>query len=375
MAMISRADKSVLGQWWWTVDKTILMTILVLSVFGLGLVMTASPAVAERIGFDTYHFVVRHVLFLAPCLGAMIVLSFVQERTIWRVSALLLMLSIVGIFVSLAVGTEIKGAQRWIKIAGFSLQPSEFMKPAFLVASAWLMARQREKEGFHGLYMSFGLLVFCVALLIAQPDLGMTVLLCSAFCVQLFLFGSSLRYFVLLGGLGIVGLVGAHFTLDHVQSRIDRFLNPASGDNYQVERSIESFANGGLMGTGPGQGTVKLQLPDAHADFIFSVAGEELGFIFTFVLIGLYAFILWRGMRVLARGSSVFGMLAGGALLALVAIQSFIHMGSAMHLIPAKGMTLPLVSYGGSSMLALGFTFGVILAVTRKTGQRMTDYD
>lgn len=373
--MFSRADRSILGQWWWTVDKALLSVLFVLSVFGLGLVMTASPAVAERIGVDTYHFVLRHVMFLGPCLLIMVVLSFLSEREIWRLAACVLGLGLLGMLLTLLVGVEIKGAHRWVRIAGFSVQPSEFVKPAFLIASGWLLARHRTQDGFPGVGISIGLGLVCLVLLLAQPDFGMSFLLVLSYGVQLFLFGLSLRYFVLLGfgGIGLLG--GAYLGFDHVRSRVDRFLDPSSGDSYQVDRSLESFANGGLMGTGPGQGSVKLQLPDAHADFIFSVAGEELGFVFTVILIGLYAFILWRGMRVLSGGASVFAMLAGGALLSMVAMQSFIHMGSAMHLIPAKGMTLPLVSYGGSSMLALGLTFGVILALTRKTGQRMRDYD
>lgn len=345
-----------------------------MAIFGLALVATASPAVAMHYEYGAYHFVIRHVFFLCLAIGGMVFLSFWDERMIWRFSCAVFGLSILAVILTLLVGVEIKGGQRWLRLFGFSLQPSEFLKPSLLVMTAWLLAGAKEKEKFPGVPLSFGLFTLCIALLMSQPDFGMSVLLTLGFGAQLFLFGWPLRYFVGLGGAFVALAVLAYSSFDHIQSRVDRFLDPSSGDSYQVERSLESFANGGLMGTGPGQGTVKLQLPDAHSDFIFSVSGEEFGFFFTFLVIGLYALILGRGLRALSKRHSVFAMLSGGALLSMIALQSFIHMGSAMQILPAKGMTLPLVSYGGSSLMALGFTFGVILAVTRKTTDRITHH-
>lgn len=333
------------------------------------LVATASPSVAERIELLPYAFLNKHIKFLVLAVIVMISLSFIyNEKWIWRLSLIGFSAALLLTFLTLFSHVEIKGATRWISIAGYSIQPSEFIKPSFLVISAWLLAKAKEKTTkearlYHALVL--GNLALCCLLLLSQPDLGMTVLLLISFTAQLFLYGLSLRYFAVLGVLGIIGLGLAYIFFDHVHDRINDFLFPESGDTYQIDRSMESFANGGLFGTGPGQGTVKTQLPDAHADFIFSVAGEEFGFVPTFLLIALYAFIIARALRSAMKSDSLFAMLACGPLLAMVAVQSMIHMGSAMMLIPAKGMTLPFVSYGGSSLIAIGYTFGIILALTR----------
>jgi cell division protein FtsW len=237
-----------------------------------------------------------------------------------------------------------------------------------LVVSAWLLTQAREKSGKAARHLQFlvwGNLGLCIFLLISQPDLGMTTLLVLSFGVQLFLNGMSLRYVVGLLMLGVVGLIVSYFTLSHVHDRINDYLFPESGDTYQVDLSLSAFANGGLLGTGPGQGTVKNQIPDVHADFIFSALGEEFGFIPTLLFIGLFAFVIAHGIKRTMQSESLFCMLACGPLLSMIAIQSMIHMGSAMTLIPAKGMTLPFVSYGGSSLIGIGFSFGIILALTR----------
>lgn len=376
-AVFSRTDQSKLSQWWWTVDKTMLLLIGILSLIGIVMVATASPSVAERIDLPTYHFLSKHVLFLAMALAGMLTLSFMEEKNVWRLSALGFALSVLAMIMTLFIGFETKGGQRWLLIGGYQLQPSEFLKPSFLVVSAWLLAQIKDAPPQTAKFLrlaNWGLLAFCLVLLIAQPDLGMTVLLSVSFGAQLFLSGLPLRRVFILGGAVTALLAVSYLTLDHVQSRIDRFIDPSSGDTFQVDRSLESFANGGLIGAGPGQGTVKRQLPDAHADFIFAVAGEEFGLLLTFGVIALYAFMLLHGMRRLIDQGRLFAMLAGGALLAMIALQSMIHMGSAMQIIPAKGMTLPFISYGGSSTLAMGYTFGVLLALTKRRPDESRKY-
>lgn len=366
MALFSRTDKSFLGQWWWTVDRRMLAAVLVLVVLGIGLVTTASPQVAEHLKLGPYHFLIRHFVILVPALCILFATSALDERSVWRLATFMFIGAALCMVLVLMTGLEIKGARRWIRVLGFSLQPSEFIKPAFLILSAWFMSLQKHTENFPGNAMAAGLYFIVIALLLLQPDLGMTIVVTFCWGVQVFLAGMRFRLLIILGLLGIGGLFTAYHVFPHVQSRIDRFLDPESGDTYQVQKSIEAFQNGGLMGTGPGQGTVKLGLPDSHADFIFSVAGEEMGFFFVLVIIAIYGYILIRGYNRLVDHERMFSILAGGGLLTMFGLQAMIHMGSALNLLPAKGMTLPFISYGGSSLLSMGFTMGVILALTRR---------
>lgn len=368
-ALFSRTDNSKLSEWWWTIDHRLLFCIITLLILGAGLVTSASPPVAERIDLPTYHFLKKHLLFLGVGFTCLLFISFLSEKAVWRFSALGFLGAILLMILTQFIGFETKGAQRWIYILGFNVQPSEFLKPTFLIVSAWLLTLAKSaypKQQKRLIIANFTLLGLCIALLLAQPDLGMVILLGFSFCVQLFLYGFSLRYFVGLIALASLGLLLAYFSFDHVQSRMDRFLDPTSGDSYQIDRSLEAFANGGLLGAGPGQGTVKRQLPDGHADFIFSVAGEEFGFLPTLLLITAFAFLFARGVQQLMRQNSLFSMIAGGSLLAMLAAQTMIHMGSAMQLIPTKGMTLPLISYGGSSMISVCCSLGVIMALTKR---------
>jgi cell division protein FtsW len=374
MPILSSQDRSYIGRWWWSVDRPLLAAMLTLAALGIGLVVTASPAVAVRIHTDSMHFIIRHLVFLVPALGCMFLCSLLSAKQIWRLATVVGIGGILGIVFTLFWGTEIKGATRWVSMFGFSLQPSEFVKPCFVLFAGWLLARQKTTEGFPGLWLAFGLYVSLVTLLMSQPDLGMTVIVTITFFAMIFLAGCPLRYIVVMILGGLLFLVSVYYTFDHVHSRIDRFLDPSSGDTYQVDRSLEAFANGGLFGTGPGGGQVKLQLPDAHADFIFAVAAEELGLIFTILLMCLYGFIVIRGFIRLRASNSVFSMLGGGGLLVMLGAQAFVHMGSATQLLPAKGMTLPLVSYGGSSLIAVGMTMGIILALTKGQGTKRHDF-
>lgn len=366
MITFARTDSSLLGRWWWTVDRWTLAALAVLMGFGVVLVQAASPAVAERIGLDNFHFVQRHLMMLLPSAAIMVAVSLLSPRGVRRAAVLVFLAALVLVALTPVVGMEIKGARRWIHVPGLSIQPSEFLKPAFVVVAAWLFTMQKTTDGFPGGAISIALYLLVVMLLMMQPDLGMTFVISAVWFGQFFLAGLPIVLVGILGIAGLLGLVGAYFMFPHVSSRIDRFLDPGSGDNYQVARSMEAFMNGGMFGTGPGQGTVKMSLPDAHADFIFSVAGEEFGLIWCLALVALFAFVVLRGFRRAMRDDSLFILLAVGGLLMQFGLQAMINMGSALHLMPTKGMTLPFISYGGSSMLALGFGMGMVLALTRK---------
>lgn len=379
----SRTDRSFLGAWWWTVDRAMLCAILVLAMIGVALVATASPSVAQQIGarHGDYHFLIRHIIFLIPSLCMMIGISMMPPRMIWRMSGVILVACIVAMIAVLFSGSEIKGAQRWLEFGGLSIQPSEIMKPVFAIVAAWLIAGQEnailksggyrgdhksaQNKKFHGFHLAAMLYFVMIVLLLMQPDLGMSVVLTAIITSQFFLAGLRFRYLAGLLALGVGGLGTAYFSFAHVRSRIDRFLQPDVGDNYQVEKSLAAIRHGGFFGVGPGQGTEKISLPDAHADFIFSVMIEEMGVLFAIILIGLYVFVLLRGFSRLRESGDVFTILAVGGLLTMFGLQAMIHMGSAINILPAKGMTLPFISYGGSSTIAMGLTFGMVLALTR----------
>lgn len=362
----TRTDDSFLSKWFWTIDRSLLAAFATLIIFGIFMVTAASPAVAERIDLGPYHFLIRHLVILVPTIACLIGFSFLSARNVWRLSSILLAGAISAMILVLFIGMEIKGAQRWLHLPGFSLQPSEFVKPAFAIVAAWLIAYQKTHEKFPANKMCAALFLVIVALLMLQPDLGMTLVVTSILATQIFLAGLPFRYLLIFGLAALTFLAAVYMTFGHVQSRIDRFLDPSSGDSYQIEKSLEAFRNGGILGTGPGQGDVKLNLPDAHADFIFSVAGEELGLPLILALIGVYLFILLRGFQVLMTSNCLFTVLAAGGLLVMFGLQAFIHMGSALQLLPAKGMTLPFVSYGGSSMLSMGMSMGMLLALLRR---------
>jgi len=364
--LFARTDRSFLGRWWWTVDRPLLAAVFALIAFGVVLIAAASPPVAERIHVGQYHFIIKHLIFLVPGLVIMFGVSLLGPRNIWRLGTVLLAGSVLAMLLVLVFGIEVKGSQRWLQLPGFSLQPSEFVKPAFAVVAAWFMARQKDRPEFPGQYIALGLYVFVIFLLLLQPDLGMSVVITVIYGALLLLSGFPLPLIFLLVMLAAGGLTGAYFVFDHVRSRIDRFLDPNSGDTYQVDKALEAFRHGGLFGTGPGQGTVKLGLPDAHADFIFAVSGEELGLFFTLIVLGLFILIVLRGFNRIMHSGDMFTVLAAGGLLTMFGFQAFVHMGSSMHLLPAKGMTLPFISYGGSSLLSVSLTMGMILALTRR---------
>jgi cell division protein FtsW len=371
MMPFARTDTSLLARWWWTVDRWTLGAVVILLALGAVLTMAASPAVADRLGLDPFYFVRRQFVFLALGAALMLAVSFLSPQGVKRLGAAVLAIAVVLLVAVLFKGVEIKGASRWIQIAGLSLQPAEFVKPAFAVVAAGLFARRRGDARFPGFSLASGLFVLIASLLLLQPDVGQTLLIGAVWGVQFFLAGLPLVLVAAIGLGFIAASVGAYFAFAHVQARVDRFLDPSGGEGFQVSRALDALRNGGLLGRGPGEGQVKRVLPDAHADFIFAVVGEEFGAIAGLVLIGLFLFLVLRGFARALRDWDLFVVLAVAGLLVQFGLQAIINMASAINLMPPKGMTLPFISYGGSSTLGIALGIGMVLALTReRPGER-----
>ncbi|MCY4499805.1 MAG: putative lipid II flippase FtsW [Rhodospirillaceae bacterium] len=366
----TRADTSIIGRWWWTVDRWMLVALFALSVAGILMVMAASPAVAERLGLESFHFVRRQFIFLIPALAIMIVVSLLSPLAVRRVAMAGLLLTLLGLLATMVIGHEVNGASRWIKLGPLLMQPSEFVKPTLAVVTAWIIAERQKNEEFPGYSIAGGLLLAVLAFLVAQPDFGMAVVVGTVFFAQLFMGGMPMTWVAVLVVIGLGGMSLAYMLLPHVASRIDRFLDPTSGDSYQVDKSIEAFVNGGVFGRGPGEGVVKLVLPDAHSDFIFAVVGEEFGLFAGLTIVAVFAFVVLRGFYRMLQERNVFILLATGGLLVQFGAQAIVNMGVNTRLLPAKGMTLPFISYGGSSLFALALTMGMVLALTRRRSGR-----
>ncbi len=366
MPSLSRADTSTLGRWWWTVDRLTLLAIAVLIGFGYVMMLAASPAVAERIHVGRDSFLLKQMVFLLVAAGVVVSVSMLSLKGVRRLALAGCAVALALTAMTLVHGVEIKGARRWIALPGMSLQPSEFLKPCFAVVAAWLMAEGRRTRGFPGTILAMGVFALILLLLKSQPDIGMLAVVTAVFFAQLFVAGLNLFMVgVTAAGLMASG-VGAYAFFPHVRSRVSRFLNPASGDSYQVDKALEAFGNGGLLGRGPGEGQVKDLLPDAHADFVFAVMGEEFGLVMCLVLLGIFALIVVRGLLRLLPEHDEFVILASAGLVTSFGLQAFVNMASSLHLIPTKGMTLPFVSYGGSSVLAVALGMGMLLALTRR---------
>ncbi|MBV8523217.1 MAG: cell division protein FtsW [Acetobacteraceae bacterium] len=366
MPVLSRNDSSVLGRWWWTVDRWTLFSVAALIGFGYVMMLAASPAVAERIGQSRDIFILKQVVFLAIAGLLVIGVSLLTPRGIRRVALAGCTIALAMTAATMLVGVEIKGARRWIPLPGLSLQPSEFLKPCFAVVAAWLINEGRRTPRFPGMPIACGLFALIAVVLKSQPDIGMLAVIAAAFFAQLYLAGLNL-FLVGMGVLGLGSAAGAAYLLfPHVRSRVERFLDPSTGDSYQVRTALEAFGNGGLLGRGPGEGHVKDILPDAHADFVFAVAGEEFGMLVCLIILGIFAFIVIRALLRQLQEQDLFVVLASSGLAVGFGLQAFVNMGSSLHLIPTKGMTLPFVSYGGSSALAVALGIGMLLALTRR---------
>lgn len=371
--IFSRAEKTPLAEWWWSIDRELLGALVLLMTCGMVLSFAASPPVAERIGLSEWHFVLRHAMFCIVALPVMLVTSLLNHRQARLAVLVTLVVSVVLMWATLRFGTEVKGARRWISFAGQSVQPSEFVKPAFAVLSAWLFSESMIHRNVPGKILATAMMLIIVVGLLLQPDIGQTALVLGTWAVLLFLSGIS--WFIIFGLAGVAGalLFGAYLFFPHFSRRIDTFLNPDGGGNtYQIDRALQSLLEGGWFGRGPGESQAKKLIPDAHSDYVFSAAAGEFGILFCLVLVALIAFIVIRAMLGAQRQSSLFARLAASTLAIQFAMQSGINLAVNLNLIPPKGMTLPFVSYGGTSMIAVAFAMGLMLAFTRiKPEERM----
>ncbi|MFC5585632.1 putative lipid II flippase FtsW [Nitratireductor kimnyeongensis] len=367
--MVSRTDRSPVANWWWTIDRWFLAAFLMLMGLGVVLSFAASPAVAERIGLSSFHFVTRQIVYMLPALVVMIGISFLSPRQVRRFALVMLAGALVLMVVTLFAGMEVKGSRRWLYVFGVSVQPSEYLKPAFVVICAWLFHEHARQPEIPGNLFAMLLLGLVIALLVAQPDLGQTMLVLGTWGAMFFIAGMPWLWIAVLGALGAGGAFLAYTIFPHVADRIDRFLT-GEGDTYQVDMSIEAITRGGWFGRGPGEGTVKRILPDSHTDFVFAVAGEEFGIILCLILLGLFAFVVLRGLTKARREDDDFTRYAVSGLVILFGFQSIINMGVNVRMLPAKGMTLPFISYGGSSLIAMAISMGFVLALTRRKPEK-----
>ena len=368
--MISRAHRSPISEWWWTVDRTMVGMVLLLLLAGLVLSFAASPPVAERLGLDSLHFVVRHAFYAPLAAALMLGLSLLTPRQVRRAALVLLFVCLALMVLVLFVGEEIKGSRRWLFIAGLSVQPSEFIKPAFIVITAWLFAEGSRRPDVPGRMLAVVLLIITATLTIAEPDLGQTILICAVWGALFFLAGVSSAVVVGLGAIAAGGLATAYFVFPHVASRINHFLDPESGDTFQINTALQAFERGGWSGTGPGEGAMKRILPDSHTDFVFAVVGEEFGIVLCLLIVALFTVLVMRGMMQAFRRPTAFERMAIAGLVTQVGMQAFINMGVNLHLLPTKGMTLPFISYGGSALISSAVTMGFLLALSRRSPEQ-----
>ncbi len=364
--LLNRSHRGLLAQWWFTVDRGLMSAVLLLMAMGVLISMAASPPVAERIGVDPFHFFRNQLLFLFPAIMVFVGVSFLDQKQARRAALAVLLVGLALMVAALQWGPEIKGAHRWINVGRVNLQPSELAKPGFVVMVAWFLSESARRGNWAGLVVSFVLAGIFVGLLVLQPDFGQTALVVLTFGSMLLIYGIPWVMVAGLAGLVGAGVLSAYVLVPHVGSRIDRFLDPDKGDTFQVDTAVQAFSNGGLMGTGPGGGEAKQILPDAHADFTFAVVGEEFGLIACIGLLLLFAFII---LKVLQRAKSEpepFPALAMAGLVMIFGFQTIINMGVNVSLLPAKGMTLPFISYGGSSLIGMAFAMGMVLAFARR---------
>jgi len=364
----SRNDQSPIAKWFWTVDRGLLAAALTLMALGVALSFASSPAAigADQSISDPFHYSWRMLVWASGGMGAMLIASLLSPRGVRRIAVLALLGAIVVMMALPFIGHEVKGAARWINLGPFSLQPSEFAKPGLIVFAAWMFAEAQKGQGVPGVSIAFAFWALTVGLLLIQPDIGQTLLVTTTFMAVFFMAGVPLKWVAVIAAAGMAGLVSLYFTFGHMRDRLSRFLSPETADTHQIDRASEAIRAGGLVGRGVGEGVMKRHVPDLHTDFIYSVGAEEFGLVLSLIMIGLYAFIVVRGMKRAMKLNDAYEQTAAAGLFMLIGLQACINIAVNLNLIPTKGMTLPFISYGGSSMLAMGLTMGLALALTRR---------
>jgi len=364
----SRNDQSPVARWFWTIDRGLLGAALGLMGLGVALSFASSPAaiLADQSISDPFHYSWRMIVWASMGLGLMLTASLLSPRGVKRIAVLALLGAILVMAALPIIGDEVKGAARWIKLGPFSLQPSEFAKPGLIVFAAWMFAEAQRGQGVPGVSIAFGTWVVTVALLLVQPDIGQTLLITTTFMAVFFMAGVPLKWVAALAAAGAAGLAGIFMGFSHFRDRLNAHGSDNADATYQIDQASEAIRAGGLVGRGVGEGVMKRSVPDLHTDFIYSVGAEEFGLVLSLAMIGLYAFIVIRGMRRAMKLTDAFEQTAAAGLFMLIGLQACINIAVNLNLIPTKGMTLPFISYGGSSMLAMGLTMGLALALTRR---------
>jgi len=368
MKSISRLDDSILARWWLSVDRPSVAALAAIITIGGVLIIAAGPAAAERLKISNeFYFAIRQFIFLAPALLLIFFVSLLAPLQARRFGVFLFAGGLVLMVVALIGGDPVNGARRWLDFGPVSLQPSEFAKPGFVIAAAWMLAEGARDPRFPGGAIAMALYGVFAMLLMLQPDFGQWALVTAVWTIMFFIAGWSWLWIAILLVVGLGAMTAGYYLMPHIAHRIDGFLQPGAGDSYQVDRALETLANGGAIGRfwRGDVAPVKNTLPDAHTDFIFAVAGEEFGFVLCALIIALFAFFAVRSLAIAASLKSVFAQCAVSGLAAMIGFQAIINIGVALRALPAKGMTLPFISYGGSSLLATGLAVGLIFALAR----------
>lgn len=367
MKAISRLDNSPAARWWWSVDHVSLIILFALMTIGIVLVFAAGPGAAMRLGIDdTLHFPIRQLIFLPLAILTILGVSALTPLQARRLGSVMFAGSFVLLIAALLFVPEINGSKRWFAIGPFGFQPSEMLKPGFIIVGAWMLAESARNPRFPGAAIATGLYALCAAGLALQPDYGQAALLTAVWVAMYFVSGGAIFWLSVIAVIAIAGFVGGYFFSPHLAKRIDGFLNPQAGDNYQIDKALEAIANGGIWPHAADAAAVKLSLPDAQTDFIFAVAAEEFGLVVCLVILALFAAFVLRSYSKAGAQKSVFTQCAACGLAALIGLQSFINIGVNLRALPAKGMTLPFISYGGSSLIAASVTVGLLLSLTRR---------
>ncbi len=361
----SRAERATVADWWLTVDRTLLALILTLALAGLAASLVASPLAALHLKHEPFYFVKRHAIGMAVALAALFGVSLLNPAQIKRLALFLFILSTALMAAALLQGSERNGATRWLIVWGAVIQPSEFAKPGFVVLSAWLFAESAKRPDMPALELALLLLAIMVTLLVLEPDMGQTIIAACVWCGLLFLSGYSLRLLPIFGLLGAAGLAAAYYSMPHFASRLDLFFRGAR-ETYQTSVAVNAFREAGWLGHGLGEGFTKARLPDAHNDFVFAAIAEETGIAACLFLILIYGLIVLRVLRSAFREENAFVQLAAAGLVMIFGLQALINMAVNLNLLPAKGVTLPFVSYGRSSLIASAINLGMIAALTRR---------
>lgn len=362
----SRIDTSPIARWWWSIDQVSLAIIVIIALIGIILLLAAGPSAAARLSISNdFYFPTRQIIFIIPTLLLMIGVSFLSPLKARRLGILVLAGALLLMFAAMFFAPEIKGAKRWLTLGMFSLQPSEFLKPGFIIAAAWMLAEGARNKTFPGAFIAMGLYFTCAFLLVLQPDFGQAALMTAIWMLMFFIAGWSWLWIAVLAGVGMSAIAAGYYFSPHLARRIDGFVNPQTSETYQVDKAQQALQNGGLFGRGSADEVIKHQLPDPHTDFIFAVAGEEFGFFFCLLILILFAVLVVRIFLKAAHLKNLFSQCAVCGLAAMIGLQSFINIGVNLRALPAKGMTLPFISYGGSSLLAMGLSFGLMFALMR----------